>query len=515
MSWYTLILLSTWILGSGLVAYVGDTLGRRLGKKRLSLFGLRPRYTAIVFTVVTGMLIATATIVTIIFVDTGARRALFEAEQLYRQRSFLAELNRQLVSQQRHLKAQVSILQQQARTASLEAQQQRKSALQAHQEFLRAERDRQQAISRLIALHLEVRKLTQEIQTRQQRISSLSHRLRTLNDQLAESKRQQDLAHKELTLAQKALKDLEESVIQTRSALQASQGQLRMAREAEALAKRQRDATESQVRLLQKQVEATSQQLLSLRQQLAERQQELREIEEQLQRTQEHLRLAVAGIAFTRSGSLTFAAGEEIARCVIYQPETKEECLKALRRLLERASEIALRRGAAAPEGERAVRIVSFLLPTGGGGEVELSEEDHLRNWSQVIAEERKDVVVRAVSAVNSIQGEVVPIRLEVYVNRLIFPRGQYIAEALLDGKDPEPRLIEKVIALLQGPVRSAALERGLLPPPTGSVGEVTWIDILTAVRQLREMKRLTPVKVYAAADIWVSDPLLVRIKVG
>ena len=42
----------------GLIAYIGDLLGRRMGKKRLSAFGLRPKHTAILFTIVTGVLIA-------------------------------------------------------------------------------------------------------------------------------------------------------------------------------------------------------------------------------------------------------------------------------------------------------------------------------------------------------------------------------------------------------------------------------------------------------------------------
>src|SRR3954470_8253480 len=45
----------------GFIAYVGDLLGRRLGKKRLSVFGLRPKHTAILLTIVTGVLIAGVT----------------------------------------------------------------------------------------------------------------------------------------------------------------------------------------------------------------------------------------------------------------------------------------------------------------------------------------------------------------------------------------------------------------------------------------------------------------------
>ena len=62
MSWQNIVALAVFVGVCGLIAYVGDILGRRMGKRRLSLFGLRPRYTAIVTTSITGMLIAIFTI---------------------------------------------------------------------------------------------------------------------------------------------------------------------------------------------------------------------------------------------------------------------------------------------------------------------------------------------------------------------------------------------------------------------------------------------------------------------
>ncbi len=62
MSWQNILALAVFVGVCGLIAYVGDITGRRMGKRRLSLFGLRPRYTAIVTTSITGMLIAIFTI---------------------------------------------------------------------------------------------------------------------------------------------------------------------------------------------------------------------------------------------------------------------------------------------------------------------------------------------------------------------------------------------------------------------------------------------------------------------
>ncbi|MGB9652248.1 MAG: DUF3084 domain-containing protein, partial [Candidatus Cybelea sp.] len=43
---------------AGAVAYVGDRVGHQVGRKRLSLFGIRPRYTSTIVAIATGMFIA-------------------------------------------------------------------------------------------------------------------------------------------------------------------------------------------------------------------------------------------------------------------------------------------------------------------------------------------------------------------------------------------------------------------------------------------------------------------------
>ncbi|HEY3415679.1 MAG TPA: DUF3084 domain-containing protein [Armatimonadota bacterium] len=65
------------VLVSGLIAYVGDLVGRKLGRKRLTLFGLRPRYTAIVISVGVGMVIALLTISSVFAISASIREAFF------------------------------------------------------------------------------------------------------------------------------------------------------------------------------------------------------------------------------------------------------------------------------------------------------------------------------------------------------------------------------------------------------------------------------------------------------
>ncbi|MBQ7317633.1 MAG: DUF3084 domain-containing protein, partial [Phascolarctobacterium sp.] len=46
----------------GLIAYMADNMGSKIGKKRMSVFGLRPKHTSILLTVLSGMMISVLTI---------------------------------------------------------------------------------------------------------------------------------------------------------------------------------------------------------------------------------------------------------------------------------------------------------------------------------------------------------------------------------------------------------------------------------------------------------------------
>src|SRR5450755_2006669 len=67
---------------AGLVAYVGDRVGHQVGRRRMTLFGLRPKYTSTIFAVGFGMLIALLVIVVSLVASFDARQALFSLNKL-------------------------------------------------------------------------------------------------------------------------------------------------------------------------------------------------------------------------------------------------------------------------------------------------------------------------------------------------------------------------------------------------------------------------------------------------
>jgi uncharacterized protein (DUF3084 family) len=93
---YGVVLIAVLAVTGGAIAYIGDRLGTKVGKRKLTIFGLRPKHTSIVVTIITGILIASSTLGILAVVSSDVRTALFGMEAL---KTELASLTRQ-VSQQ-------------------------------------------------------------------------------------------------------------------------------------------------------------------------------------------------------------------------------------------------------------------------------------------------------------------------------------------------------------------------------------------------------------------------------
>jgi len=97
---YSIILIVTLILVSGVIAYIGDLTGFRIGKKKISIFGLRPHRTAVFVTIITGIVISIITISILSILSYDVRTALFGLDEL-RERQY--ELTREIQQRNKQL----------------------------------------------------------------------------------------------------------------------------------------------------------------------------------------------------------------------------------------------------------------------------------------------------------------------------------------------------------------------------------------------------------------------------
>ncbi|BAQ61363.1 myosin heavy chain [Geminocystis sp. NIES-3708] len=96
-----ILILAMLILG-GLIAALGDRIGTKVGKARLRLFQLRPKQTAIVITIGTGILISASTLVILFSLSESLRQGIFQLDEiLKKRREITAQLEKVQVEKNR------------------------------------------------------------------------------------------------------------------------------------------------------------------------------------------------------------------------------------------------------------------------------------------------------------------------------------------------------------------------------------------------------------------------------
>jgi len=163
-----LLILALLLLG-GVLSTLGDRLGSKVGKARLSLFNLRPRKTAIVITALTGSLISGISLGLMLLVSERLRVGLFELDQL---QDRLREGRQALSSSQADLRRSMADLERNRQELRINQQELARSRLERN----RALRGREAAIA-------SERKVTRALSAAQQRVGELRQELRPLQEQ--------------------------------------------------------------------------------------------------------------------------------------------------------------------------------------------------------------------------------------------------------------------------------------------------------------------------------------------
>ena len=180
MSGWALILVLL-VLG-GVLSTLGDRLGSRVGKARLSLFKMRPRRTAVLITVLTGSLISALSLGLLLLVSRQLRVGLFELDAL---QARLQDSRRQLDAAERErnetrtetnrIAAELKQSQQRADTLRREL-----APLQNERAQLEAERER---------LSLDIAARDADIQRTEAELNSVRNRIRSGEQELKELER--------------------------------------------------------------------------------------------------------------------------------------------------------------------------------------------------------------------------------------------------------------------------------------------------------------------------------------
>ena len=200
MTGITLILVLA--LMGGLIAYLGDKLGSKIGKKRLRLFGLRPHDTSVVMTIVSGMLVAALTITVLTIASKEVRTALFGMKQM---RAEIASLTATRDKANEELSAQsakINELDQKISEATQAAEQARQQKAAAEAQMKDAQAQMQQAQADLGQL--------------QARYAEASTRLQEAQEQVRQAEAARDQLQQDVKSLEDTAKKLREGIVAVR-----------------------------------------------------------------------------------------------------------------------------------------------------------------------------------------------------------------------------------------------------------------------------------------------------------
>lgn len=203
-----LLILALLVLG-GVLSTLGDRLGSKVGKARLSLLGLRPKNTAVVITALTGALISAVSLGLMLLVSERLRVGLFELDQLQ---------ERLRVSRMALERSGSDLRRSQLELAR--AEQGRRLALRSRQQAVAsqrsAERQLAQATGRVASLRRELQPLQQQRARLERERSRLSREVRGRDAEIRRNEAELQRVRQRIAAGEQELRQLESNVIALR-----------------------------------------------------------------------------------------------------------------------------------------------------------------------------------------------------------------------------------------------------------------------------------------------------------
>jgi len=472
---YPIGLLIALTVVSGFIAYVGDVVGRRLGKKRLTIFHLRPRHTAMVVSVFTGILIFTVTVLVLTAVSREARIALFELGTLLKERE---ELRTEVAK----LRSSYHLWKSKAKRLSDELKVEQEKTTLAQRQYARVSK--------------ELADAKQQLSTAQTKLREMHKMLKSTEALLTKTKERLKMTFSELRRTENALK---EAVAE----LQSRQEELSKVREeiakADETAKRSLATTRKQLDELRRQVD------------------ELQMMKAEFERYRKSLDTYIASMLV--KGELIYKAEETVLIGVVDGSLPKEEILAKLEKLLDDADSVARKKGASAQGNERAVKIFGMLVKLPGSDEPTLfTEKDILNIVADNIKSVGDSVIVEIYAKRNVMAGEQVPVDIRLYRNQLVFKGGEVLTSKKVDGRASVGELMQELASMLYGELSRIAMERGLLmrtDTERPSYGVISFLELGEAVEQLKRINGPATLEARAKKDTFTIGPLEIELHVA
>lgn len=483
------ILIAAILILGGVIATVGDRIGTKVGKARLSLFNLRPRKTAVVVTIITGSIISASTLAILFAADERLRTGVFELEDIQNdlrtnRQQLQATTNQKNLAQTELAQARVQQRESEKRQAAAEKRlqqinkslqaaiakqaqtQTRLNRTQARQAQIQAQLDRTQAIQAQTQAQLDrtqgrLSQITSQFQKAQALLKNVSGQANALRSEIGQlqSERQQLIAQRNAVQAQIAQRDKE------------------IARLDENIEQRDRDLVERDAVI-------------------AQRETRLKELETQQDFLEQDVTRLERNVQALRRGNVVLLRGQVLAAGVvrIVAPKAADQAVQQLLREANRTAIQFTQPGINQPN-QRVVNISQTQVD-------QLIEQ----------IDDGQDYVVRILSGGNYLLGEK-PIRVfaDATRNQLVFRPGDIVAAISADPTTMTAEEIRQRVELLLSAANFRAQRAGILGD-TIQIGDNRIETLIRFINQLQQYNQPVDIKAVAAQVTYTAGPLRVEL---
>ena len=479
------ILIAAILILGGVIATVGDRIGTRVGKARLSLFNLRPKNTAVLVTIFTGGLISASTLGILFAANEGLRKGVFELEDI---QTDLRQKREQLKTAETQ-KSQVESELNQARIAQTKAQQD----LQVINQFLQAanakQRQTQAQLNRTISQQAQTQTQLQRTQGQlEQVVPQYQKAIAELQSVYNQRKELQAAVELLKTERQRLYAEAKKAIDEAKTAIEKRDREL--ANRQEAI-----EVRDQKIAQLDQLIQKRNVEVAAREQVIAKRESRLKELEaqeEQLEMEVARLEKYYQSYRDLRLGKLALVRGQVISAAVlrVTQPAAARQAVIQLLREANRNANLRLSEPGANLANVELVRVT----------------QDRVDQLSKQIGD-GQEYVVRIFSAGNYVRGEKqIEFFTDIARNQLVFLAGEMLATTTADSKTMTSYQLQQRLELLISASQFRARNAGIV--------ENVQVEgaFLRFVTQLRQYNQSLEIKAIAAEDTYTAGPLRVKL---
>jgi uncharacterized protein (DUF3084 family) len=467
------ILIAAILILGGLIAALGDRLGTKVGKQRLTLFNLRPKQTAILVTIITGTIISASTLGILFGLSGSLRKGVFQLDEILQKR--------------RHVQAELEEVTKQKNQVEKELKSAEKRQREANQRLNNSEKELKTTQSLLKEISNQANQLKNEVK------KILQERKLLINQQ-NELKKQQEQLKKDVAKKDRELQLKQAEITAQEQILKNQENQLKIIKQEQKKLENQINTKDEQIAQLDKQIAFKDNELSQRELRLVNLEKELlflqREVAILDQYYQTYQELREKQIALLKGQVLA------IGLLQIVESDNLQTAIDELLRQANRTAIEALGKNNYRPN-QRLVQITK--------SQVEQLQQE---------LESGGSYLVRILSAGNYVKGEKeVRVFADISLNKKIYARDQLIAKVSIEPENITETELQERLDFLLAVSQFRARRSGVLG--TIQVGDGNLISVLNLINKIQEYgEPIDEIQAIATETTYTSGPLFISLVV-